>query len=60
MDTLVLISTTDILTNNSCFCREAAFYDKKKANNDIEFRKEVKIIIVVDKWLHSLMNDNFS
>ena len=37
------------------FCRGAAFQNNtKKTHNNIRFRKEVKIIIVVDKCLDSL------
>ena len=55
------VRVTDVLIKNSVFCCDAQlFRTQKKIHNDIKI-KEVKMIIVVDKWLHSLkqliMND---
>ena len=44
----------DVLTKNNCFCRNQAFSNTNKTCNDIEFGKEVKTIIIVDKSLNSL------
>ena len=59
MGTLYSISITDILTNESCFCQKVVFQNTKNMYYDkISLRD--KMIIVVDKWLHSLMFDKKS
>ena len=55
MDTSVPIRFKDIFTkNNYLFVMGQRFRIQKKTHNDTKFSKEVKIMVVVDKRLHSL------
>ena len=55
--TLVSMRTTDILTKNSCCLSCSVLEYKKRHMMMLRFSKEIKMIIVIDKWLHSLNKD---
>ena len=52
--TLVSICSADILPKNSWFFSWGRVLENKKDKNDIEYSEEGKMIVVDDKWLHSL------
>ena len=43
------------LPKPAVFCPWAAFMIMKMTHNDIKFRKEIKMIIVVDKWKNCMI-----